>query len=352
MSELRSSSLLSLRALRVDYPQGRRRPPFTALRDVDLDVAPGETVGIVGESGSGKSTLGNAVLGVVPPAGGRIVFDGEDITRAARARRRALTRHIQVVFQDPFGSLNSMRTIGQTLEEPLLVHRPELGRRERHREVEAALGHVGLGADDATRFPANFSGGQRQRIAIARALILRPRLIICDEAVSALDLSVQAKILNLLQALQQELGLAYLFISHDMSVVRHLADRVVVLYQGRVMESGRASDVCDDPRHPYTTRLLAAAPVPDPARQRLRRPAAPSMDTAPPPRTGCPFRHRCERADDECAAPPPVAVLGERLVHCHHLPADGSEPPETGLRPSECVDGRGSPVESRPNPDQ
>jgi peptide/nickel transport system ATP-binding protein len=332
MTELRSSSLLSLRALRVDYPQGRRRPPFTALQDVDLDVVPRETVGIVGESGSGKSTLGNAVLGLVPPAGGRIVFDGEDVTRATRARRRALTRHIQVVFQDPFGSLNSMRTIGQTLEEPLLVHRPELGRRERRLEVEAALGHVGLGADDATRYPANFSGGQRQRIAIARALILRPRLIICDEAVSALDLSVQAKILNLLQALQQELGLAYLFISHDMAVVRHLADRVVVLYQGRVMESGRASDVCDDPRHPYTMRLLAAAPVPDPAKQRLRRPAAPS-DMASPPRTGCPFRHRCDWADDECGAPPPVAVLGERLVHCHHLPADDSEPPETDLSP-------------------
>jgi peptide/nickel transport system ATP-binding protein len=333
MTELRSSSLLSLRALRVDYPQGRRRPPFTALQDVDLDVVPRETVGIVGESGSGKSTLGNAVLGLVPPAGGRIVFDGEDVTRATRARRRALTRHIQVVFQDPFGSLNSMRTIGQTLEEPLLVHRPELGRRERRLEVEAALGHVGLGADDATRYPANFSGGQRQRIAIARALILRPRLIICDEAVSALDLSVQAKILNLLQALQQELGLAYLFISHDMAVVRHLADRVVVLYQGRVMESGRASDVCDDPRHPYTMRLLAAAPVPDPAKQRLRRPAAPS-DMASPPRTGCPFRHRCDWADDECGAPPPVAVLGERLVHCHHLPADDSQPPETDLSPA------------------
>jgi oligopeptide/dipeptide ABC transporter ATP-binding protein len=333
MTELRSSSLLSLRALRVDYPQGRRRPPFTALQDVDLDVVPRETVGIVGESGSGKSTLGNAVLGLVPPAGGRIVFDGEDVTRVTRARRRALTRHIQVVFQDPFGSLNSMRTIGQTLEEPLLVHRPELGRRERRLEVEAALGHVGLGADDATRYPANFSGGQRQRIAIARALILRPRLIICDEAVSALDLSVQAKILNLLQALQQELGLAYLFISHDMAVVRHLADRVVVLYQGRVMESGRASDVCDDPRHPYTMRLLAAAPVPDPAKQRLRRPAAPS-DMASPPRTGCPFRHRCDWADDECGAPPPVAVLGERLVHCHHLPADDSQPPETDLSPA------------------
>jgi peptide/nickel transport system ATP-binding protein len=324
MTELGTGSLLSVRGLRVDFRQGRRRPPFTALQDVDLDVAPGETVGIVGESGSGKSTLGNAVLGVVPPAGGRIVFDGEDITRLSRARRRTLTRDIQVVFQDPFGSLNSMRTIGQTLEEPLLVHRRELGRRERRREVEAALGHVGLAADDVGRFPASFSGGQRQRIAIARALILRPRLIICDEAVSALDLSVQAKILNLLQELQRKLGLAYLFISHDMSVVRHLADRVVVLYQGQLMESGPARDVCDDPRHPYTMRLLAAAPVPDPAKQRLCRPAVPAADMAPPPTTGCPFRHRCDRADDQCAAPLPASVLGERTVHCHHLAPDDS----------------------------
>jgi oligopeptide/dipeptide ABC transporter ATP-binding protein len=314
-----SESLLSVRGLRVDFSQGRRRPPFTALQEVDLDVAPGETVGIVGESGSGKSTLGNAVLGVVPVAAGRILFDGEEITTASKARRRRLTRDIQVVFQDPFGSLNPMRTIGQTLEEGLLVHRPELGRRERRLEVEAALGHVGLSAADAERFPANFSGGQRQRIAIARALIMRPKLIICDEAVSSLDLSVQAKILNLLQHLQHELGLAYLFISHDMSVVRHVADRVLVLYQGRAMESGPAAEVCNDPRHPYTKRLLAAAPVPDPVEQRLRRQESASVEAAPPPRTGCPFRNRCELATDVCAAPLPVSVIGERTVHCHHL---------------------------------
>jgi oligopeptide/dipeptide ABC transporter ATP-binding protein len=324
MTELRSESLLSVRGLRVDYSQGWRRPPVTALQNVDLDVAPGETVGVVGESGSGKSTLGNAVLGTVPVTAGQIVFGAEDITRATRARRRALTRHIQVVFQDPFGSLNPMRTIGQTLEEALLVHRSELGRRERRMEVEAALGHVGLSAGDAAHFPANFSGGQRQRIAIARALILRPRLIICDEAVSALDLSVQAKILNLLQALQQEFGLAYLFISHDMSVVRHVADQVLVLYQGRAMESGPAAELCDDPRHPYTLRLLGAAPVPDPVEQRLRRQDKPGADTAPPPRTGCPFRYRCDHADDACTAPLPASVIGERTVHCHHpIGSDG-----------------------------
>jgi oligopeptide/dipeptide ABC transporter ATP-binding protein len=333
MTEPLPGPLLSVHGLRVDYPQGRRRPPFTALQDIDLDVAPGETVGIVGESGSGKSTLGNAVLGTVPVTGGRIVFDGEDITRATRARRRALTRHIQVVFQDPVGSLNPMRTVGQTLEEALLVHHPELGRRERRLEVDTALGHVGLSGSDAARFPANFSGGQRQRIAIARALILRPKLIICDEAVSALDLSVQAKILNLLQSLQQEFGLAYLFISHDMSVVRHLAGRVLVLYEGRAMERGPAAEVCDDPRHPYTVRLLGAAPVPNPVEQRLRCQDRPSVEAAPPPRTGCPFRYRCERADDACAAPLPRSVFGERTVHCHHLPEAATRLPEVGDRP-------------------
>jgi oligopeptide/dipeptide ABC transporter ATP-binding protein len=310
--------LLSVRGLRIDYPLGRRKPPFRALQEVDLDVVPGETLGIVGESGSGKSTLGNAVLGTAPVTAGSVVFDGEDITHASRARRRELTRDIQVVFQDPFGSLNPVRTIEQTLEEPLLVHQRELGRRERRARVGEALEHVGLDAGDAARYPANFSGGQRQRIAIARALILRPRLIVCDEAVSALDLSVQAKVLNLLQELQRELDLTYLFISHDMSVVRHVSDRVLVLYQGRVMESGTATEVCDDPRHPYTIRLLGAAPVPDPVEQRMRRQERASEESAPPPRTGCPFRLRCDRASSVCEEPLPLLTVGERGIHCHH----------------------------------
>jgi ABC-type oligopeptide transport system ATPase subunit len=224
-------------------------------------------VGVVGESGSGKSTLGNAVLGTVPAASGRIEFEGEDITRAGPSRRRELTRDLQVVFQDPFGSLNPMRTVGTTLEEPLLAHR-RLPRRERAAQVAEALERVGLAATDARRHPSAFSGGQRQRIAIARALVLRPKLVVCDEAVSALDLSVQAQVLNLLRSQQQELGMSILFISHDTAVVRHVSDRVLVLYQGRLMESGPAAEVCSDPWHPYTRRLLAAAPVADPAEQR------------------------------------------------------------------------------------
>lgn len=315
-----ATSLLTTRGLTVGYPRGRGKPPLVALKDIDLDIAAGETVGIVGESGSGKSTLGNAILGVVRPTAGRIAFEGEDITHAGAARRRALTQHIQAVFQDPFGSLNPMRTIGKTLEEPLLAHR-KLARRERADKVGEALLRVGLAAADADRYPGSFSGGQRQRIAIARALLLYPKLIICDEAVSALDLSVQAQILNLLRSLQQELNIALLFISHDMAVVRHVSDRVVILYAGKLMESGSTAEICDDPQHPYTQRLLAARPVPDPVEQRNRHQAGTPAVTAPVPAIGCPFRPKCPLATDVCANEPPVRRRDSRTVSCHAFPA-------------------------------
>jgi ABC-type oligopeptide transport system ATPase subunit len=262
-------TLLEVSALTVRY----RRT--IALRDVSLTVAPGETVALVGESGSGKSTLGNAILGLVPAAAGSIRFDGTDITGfgitgfSAR-RRRPLTKDIQAVFQDPYGSLNPVRPVGQALAEPLLAHE-KLSRAATAARVSAALERVGLSADAAARYPAQFSGGQRQRIAIARALMLSPRLIVCDEPLSALDLSVQAQVLNLLTAVQRESGVGYLFITHDLAIVPHIAHRVVVLYQGRVVETGPVSQVCDHPSDPYTRRLIAAAPVPDPALQRARR---------------------------------------------------------------------------------
>jgi peptide/nickel transport system ATP-binding protein len=265
--------LLDVGGLTVQYQRGRGRPPLTALHGVDLSVHAGETLGLVGESGSGKSTIGNAVLGLVAPTAGTIRFAGEDITHASPRRRRALTRDIQVVFQNPHGSLNPVRTIGQTLEEPLLAHQT-LNRAQRRAEVASALERVRLDPGAAARYPAQFSGGQLQRIAIARALMLSPRLIICDEAVSALDLSIQAQILNLLWDLQQELHLSYLFISHDLAVVRHVSNRVAVLYRGRLMETGIAHEVCEHPRHPYTQALLASAPVPDPTRRRSGRPWA------------------------------------------------------------------------------
>jgi ABC-type glutathione transport system ATPase component len=265
-----TTSLLDVSALAVRYRRGPRKPPFTALRDVTLTIAPGETVALVGESGSGKSTLGNAVLGLVPVASGTITFDGADVTRPSPRRRRALTRHIQAVFQDPYGSLNPVRPIGQALAEPLRAHQ-RLDRTTTATRVRAALERVGLSADAAALYPGQFSGGQRQRIAIARALMLSPRLIICDEPLSALDLSVQAQVLNLLKALQRELGVGYLFITHDLAVVPHIAHRVVVLYRGQVVETGTVSQVCGHPSHPYTQRLISAAPVPDPAQQRARR---------------------------------------------------------------------------------
>jgi ABC-type glutathione transport system ATPase component len=265
-----TASLLDVSALAVHYPRGRRKPPFTALQDVTLTIAPGETVALVGESGSGKSTLGNAVLGLVPVAAGTVTFDGADITCLSPRGRRALTRQLQAVFQDPYGSLNPVRPVGQALAEPLQAHH-RLDRVTTAGRVRAALERVGLSGDAAALYPGQFSGGQRQRIAIARALMLSPRLIICDEPLSALDLSVQAQVLNLLKALQRDLGISYLFITHDLAVVPHIAHRVIVLYRGQVVETGTVSQVCDHPTHSYTQRLIAAAPVPDPAEQRARR---------------------------------------------------------------------------------
>ncbi|MGI5241846.1 ATP-binding cassette domain-containing protein [Dactylosporangium sp. CA-139066] len=274
MNDTVNGALLELRGLTVNYGRGRRRIP-DAVSDVSLSVEPGETVALVGESGSGKSTIGNVVLGLVPATAGTVRFDGEDITAAGRRRRRMLTRHIQPIFQDPYGSLNPSRTIRQTLVEPLLAHgRAAAAAGERIAEV---LDRVGLPADAADRYPDEFSGGQRQRIAIARALVAGPRLIVCDEPTSALDLSIQAQVLNLLRRLQRESGIGYLFITHDLALIRHVADRVVVLYRGRVMETGPAARVTREPQHPYTRALLAAAPVPDPVEQRRRREAARSL---------------------------------------------------------------------------
>jgi peptide/nickel transport system ATP-binding protein len=263
--------LLQVEDLCVEFAQ-RRRPAFRALDQVSFDVNAGETVGLVGESGSGKTTIGRVVLGMVAASAGRVRFDGEDITHATRVRRRALAREIQVVFQDPYGSLNPARRIGDTLAEPLLSD-AALTRDDRAVRIREVLARVGMPADTAERYPAQFSGGQRQRIAIARAVIARPRLVICDEPVSALDLSVQAQVLNLLNDLQRSMGLALLFISHDLGVVRHVSHRTLVLYKGQIVERGDTQRVHAAPEHPYTRALLAAAPVPDPIAQRARREA-------------------------------------------------------------------------------
>jgi oligopeptide/dipeptide ABC transporter ATP-binding protein len=312
--------LLSVSHLRVDY-RVRNQPPFRAVDDVTFAIGPRETVGLVGESGSGKTTIANAVLGFVPAAAGTITFDDEDIVGATRDRRRRLSASLQVVFQDPYSSLNPSRTIGMTLAETLRPHGSP-SKAEVAERVASILERVGLDPAAADRFPNQFSGGQRQRISIARALIVRPRLVICDEPVSSLDLSVQAQVLNLLRGLQDELGLSYLFISHDLAVVRHLSARVVVLYRGRVLEAGPAAVIYDNPAHPYTRTLLQSVPIPNPAQQRARRTArqrsAPDRQ-AVVRRDSCQFAPRCPWAADICREQQPPAELTTEGVHvaCH-----------------------------------
>ncbi|KJL33131.1 ATP-binding cassette domain-containing protein [Microbacterium azadirachtae] len=261
------TALLEVQDLVVEY--GRGRKAFRALHGVSIDVAPGECMGLVGESGSGKSTLGKAILGLAPVTSGSIRFDGRDITALGRAERRALAADVQVVFQDPYGSLNPAMTIGEILTEPLLTS--GLGGAESQRRVREMLDRVRLPEAAMDRYPSEFSGGQRQRVAIARALVRRPRLIVCDEPVSALDLTTQATILDLFIELQRDTGVSYLFVSHDLGVVRRVCHRVAVMYRGEIVETGEGEQITRAPRHPYAERLRLASPVADPVVQRTRR---------------------------------------------------------------------------------
>jgi oligopeptide/dipeptide ABC transporter ATP-binding protein len=317
-----ASSVLEVERLTVEYRRGRFRPPLRAVDDVSFALGPRETIGLVGESGSGKTTLGRAILGLAPVKSGAVRWGGEDITHASYGRRRTLSADLQVVFQDPYSSLNPTRTIGQTLTETLRVHARGATRAELGERVTSMLERVGLPAETVRRYPAHFSGGQRQRIAIARALIARPRLVICDEPTSALDLSVQAQVLNLLRELQNELHLSYLFISHDLAVVRHVAHRILVLYHGRIVESGDSALVYRSPAHPYTRALLDATPVPDPeeqARHRGRRQARPAETGARISEDSCPFAPRCAHAIDVCRTTRPLleSTPPGAVVACH-----------------------------------
>ncbi|MBB5938580.1 ABC transporter ATP-binding protein [Streptomyces zagrosensis] len=321
--------MLELENLSVTYRR-RRQAPFEALNNVHLRLEAGETLGLVGESGSGKTTMGRAPFGLVPITSGTVRLDGEDVTHATAKERTRLTARMQMVFQDPYGSLNPVRTIQDTMVEPLLVHEPGTSAAQRAQRVAEALDRVGLPRRAAQRLPREFSGGQRQRIAIARALMLKPRLLVCDEPVSALDLSVQAQILNLLADLRAELQISYLFISHDLAVVRHIADRVMVLYRGHVVEEGDAAAMAARPGHPYTHALLSAAPVPDPRTQRTRRQQRQERLTAPLPTTtgGCVFAPRCPHVIDACDTPPrltPFRTGG--LAACHRMEDLRLDPP-------------------------
>lgn len=318
--------VLDVRNIRVSFRRGRRGPRFWALDDVSLCVASGRTMGLVGESGSGKSTLAKAVLGLVPVDSGSISLRGDDITHIGAPERRRLGRDLQAVFQNPSGSLNPSYRVSRSLAEPM--HAQGIRSRQKVRSrIEQMLNDVNMDPAAAGRYPGDFSGGQQQRISIARALITEPRMVICDESVSALDLSVQAQILNLLADLQDKHGVSYLFISHDMSVVRHVCDDVSVLYRGQVMESGSTTLVTREPAHPYTRALLLAAPVADPVLQRQRRAvqaeAGQVAGGAPQDGdSGCPFAPRCPFARPECReARPELRMLTDgRAVACHRYP--------------------------------
>jgi oligopeptide transport system ATP-binding protein len=319
-----SAGLLDVEALSVHFPvRGAGGAPATlrAVDEVGFGIAAGETLGVVGESGCGKSTLARAVLRLVPVASGSIRFAGVDYTRSDERGLRPLRRALRMVFQDPLASLDPRFTVRQSVREPLDIFEPRRASRERDRLAVAMLDRVGLGAAFAERYPHELSGGQNQRVSIARALVADPRLVICDEAVSALDVSIQAQILNLLADIQRDTGIALLFISHDLSVVRHLSRRLLVLYLGRVMEYGDAATLFARPRHPYTRALIDAVPVPDPAIERARRAPAQPGDLPSPlaPPSGCVFRTRCPRASAICAITrPPLRGAPGTQFACHH----------------------------------
>ncbi|MFJ2619205.1 ATP-binding cassette domain-containing protein [Glutamicibacter sp. NPDC087344] len=272
--------LLSVQNLAIEYQRpGWRKPALRVIHDVGFEIEAGHTLALVGESGSGKSSIGRAVLGLTPAASGKIQFQGQDLLALKKKERRKLSGDLQVIFQNPYGSLNPGLTIGQILVEPLEAS-GKFTRVQAQRRVAELLDRVHMPKDTISRYPGNFSGGQRQRIAIARALALEPKLVVCDEPTSALDVSTQAAVLELLRELQDGLNVSYLFITHDLAVVRTFADRVIVLEQGRIVEEGLSAAVCDSPQNPYTKKLVAAAPVPDPSLQRIRRNARLAMKHA------------------------------------------------------------------------
>ncbi|EAR49860.1 oligopeptide ABC transporter, ATP-binding protein [Oceanicola granulosus HTCC2516] len=302
--------ILSVQDLQVVFDIKQRgawpwTPPLKlhAVGGVSFDVEQGQTLGLVGESGSGKSTVARAIVGTVPVTGGRIDFDGNDLAHMSVSERRRHRKDVQMVFQDPLAALNPRMTVGEIVAEPLVTHYPETKKAEVKKRVGEIMERVGLLPNLVNRYPHEFSGGQCQRIGIARALILRPKLLICDEPVSALDVSVQAQVVNLLKELQRDMGLSMIFIAHDLSVVKHISDQVVVMYLGNVMEAGAVDEITKTPRHPYTQALISSVPIPDPVLEKQRpRPILEGELPSPlAPPSGCVFRTRCPKAQPDCS---------------------------------------------------
>jgi oligopeptide/dipeptide ABC transporter ATP-binding protein len=314
--------LVSVRDLVKVYSQGRRRRPVRAVDGVSFDIRPGETFGLVGESGSGKSTVARLVLRLESPTSGSVLFDSRDVHAASPQELRRLRRQMQIVFQDPVASLNRRKTVEEIISAPLVVHGVDSAALRKHR-VRDLLELVGLSQSHARRYPSNLSGGQCQRVGIARALALEPQLVVLDEAVSGLDVSIRAQILNLLRELQARLGLTYLFISHDLAIVRYMATQVAVMYLGQIVEAGDRDHLFRNPRHPYTYALLEAIPEPDPIAEGARRRSRPALVIASENGVagGCPFRPRCPvgRNQEVCAAvdPPLEPVETGHVAACH-----------------------------------
>ncbi len=317
-------NLLEVHQLKVHFPvkQGlfsRVRGFVKAVDGVSFTVGPGETVGLVGESGCGKTTLGRAVIRLTEPTEGTIRFDGEEITRLQGESLRTRRRHFQMIFQDPYGSLNPRMTVGEIIGEAIDIHRLAADPSARSARISQLLAQVGLDAAHASRYPHEFSGGQRQRIGIARALAVQPKLIVCDEPVSALDVSVQAQVINLLQDLQRELGVAYLFVAHDLAVVEHISQRILVMYLGRVVETAPSRELIRDPKHPYTQALISAVPEIDPATRRQRIILSGDVPSPITPPSGCPFHPRCPMAEARCRTEVPALreVAPGHHAACH-----------------------------------